>query len=60
MNSPDIHLGPASHVDPNPTFNDGLYDVFKYGDLPWCDERVISAVKNGAQGPIREQFLKET
>lgn len=54
MNNPKIHLGPESHIDPNPTFDDGLYDVFKYGNLPWCDERVIWAVENGAQGPIRD------
>lgn len=49
-----IYLGPEPYIDPNPTFDDGLYDVYKYGNLPWCDERVIWAVENGAQGPINQ------
>lgn len=51
-NQHDVTLGPTAADDPN--FDDGLYDVFKY-DIThrWSDAYVIRAVKNGAQGPIR-------
>lgn len=60
MNNHKTHLGREPYVDPNPDFDDGLYDVYK-NDIQyrWSDAYVINAVLNGAQGPIRNQMLGE-